>query len=48
MTHEDNPVLRLRGIRLTLKPKDIFRLQVRAILRAAAHGQLTFGWSREH
>ncbi|MCZ6506777.1 MAG: phosphoenolpyruvate--protein phosphotransferase [Acidobacteria bacterium] len=39
-THEDNPVLGLRGIRLTLHRRDIFKSQVRAILRAGAHGQL--------
>ena len=39
-THEDNPVLGLRGIRLTLRRRDIFKSQVRAILRASAHGRL--------
>ena len=39
-TQENNPVLGLRGIRLTLQRPDIFRSQVRAILRAAVHGGL--------
>lgn len=39
-THEDNPVLGLRGIRLTLRRPDIFKTQLRALLRAALHGDL--------
>lgn len=39
-THEDNPVLGLRGIRLTLARKDVFRTQVRALLRAGQYGNL--------
>ncbi|HYM27538.1 MAG TPA: phosphoenolpyruvate--protein phosphotransferase, partial [Steroidobacteraceae bacterium] len=39
-THEDNPVLGLRGIRLTLSRPDIFRTQVRALLRAGLFGDL--------
>lgn len=39
-THEDNPVLGLRGIRLTLSRPDIFRTQLRGLLRAAVHGNL--------
>jgi phosphotransferase system enzyme I (PtsI) len=39
-TQEDNPVLGLRGIRLTLARPDIFRSQVRALFRAAAYGNL--------
>jgi phosphotransferase system enzyme I (PtsI) len=39
-THEENPVLGLRGIRLTLSRPDIFRTQVRALLRAGLHGDL--------
>ena len=39
-THESNPVLGLRGIRLTLQRRDIFKSQVRAILRAGAVGRL--------
>ncbi len=37
---ETNPVLGLRGIRLCLKREDLFRSQLRGILRAAAHGKV--------
>ena len=37
---EQNPAMGLRAIRLSLKAKDIFRVQLRAILRANAHGHL--------
>jgi len=37
---EQNPHMGWRGIRYTLSMKDIFRTQLRAILRAGAHGQL--------
>jgi phosphotransferase system enzyme I (PtsI) len=37
---EENPVLGLRGIRLTLARPHIFRTQMRALLRAAADGEL--------
>ncbi len=37
---EENPALGLRAIRLALKVEEIFRTQIRAILRAAAHGKL--------
>jgi phosphotransferase system enzyme I (PtsI) len=37
---EENPVLGLRGIRLTLARPQIFRVQLRAMLRAGAHGDL--------
>ena len=37
---EENPVLGLRGIRLTLARTDIFRSQLRALFRAAAFGNL--------
>lgn len=39
-TREENPVLGLRGIRLTLARPDIFKTQVRALLRATAYGDL--------
>jgi phosphotransferase system enzyme I (PtsI) len=39
-THEENPVLGLRGIRLTLARPGVFRTQVRALLRAGLHGDL--------
>jgi phosphoenolpyruvate-protein phosphotransferase (PTS system enzyme I) len=39
-THEENPVLGLRGIRLTLARPDIFRTQIRALLRAGLFGDL--------
>jgi phosphoenolpyruvate-protein phosphotransferase (PTS system enzyme I) len=38
--HEENPVLGLRGIRLTLARPQVFKTQVRALYRAAAHGDL--------
>jgi len=38
---EPNPALGLRGIRLSLKFPELFRTQVRAILRAAVHGPVT-------
>lgn len=37
---ERNPALGLRAIRLSLSVEHVFRAQVRAILRAAAHGHL--------
>ncbi len=38
--HEDNPVLGLRAIRYCLQKPDIFLVQLRAILRAAAYGKV--------
>lgn len=39
-TREANPVLGLRGIRLTLARPEIFKIQIRALLRAAQVGDL--------
>jgi phosphotransferase system enzyme I (PtsI) len=40
-TEEDNPVLGLRGIRLTMARPEIFRIQLRGLFRAGAHGPLS-------
>ncbi|MEE8146824.1 MAG: phosphoenolpyruvate--protein phosphotransferase [Longimicrobiales bacterium] len=37
---EANPALGWRGLRVTLEWQDLFRVQLRAILRASAHGDL--------
>ena len=37
---EDNPALGLRGLRLSLLHKDFFKIQIKALLRAAAVGNL--------
>lgn len=39
-SHEDNPVLGLRGLRLCMKYRDMFRTQLRALLRASAFGKI--------
>ncbi|HXO21767.1 MAG TPA: phosphoenolpyruvate--protein phosphotransferase [Thermoanaerobaculia bacterium] len=39
-THEENPVLGLRGIRLTLARPDVFRAQLRGLFRAGLYGDL--------
>lgn len=39
-THEDNPVLGLRGIRLTMARPKVFRTQLRGLYRAALYGDL--------
>src|SRR5262249_53185305 len=40
VTHETNPFLGLRGIRLALQSPEMFRTQIRAIYRASAHGRV--------
>ena len=40
VTHETNPFLGLRGIRLALASPEMFRTQLRAIYRASAHGNV--------
>lgn len=40
MAHEDNPFLGLRAIRLCFAHEDMFRTQLRALLRASSYGQL--------
>lgn len=40
LSEETNPALGLRAIRLCLKEQDIFRSQLRAILRASAFGKI--------
>ncbi|MDQ3283438.1 MAG: phosphoenolpyruvate--protein phosphotransferase [Acidobacteriota bacterium] len=37
---EDNPVLGLRALRLCMQHRDMFRTQLRALLRASAHGKI--------
>jgi phosphotransferase system enzyme I (PtsI) len=39
-TQEDNPVLGLRGLRLCMKHRGMFRTQLRALLRASAFGKI--------
>jgi len=40
LEEEENPFLGCRAIRLCLRHKDIFRTQLRALIRASQHGQL--------
>ncbi len=37
---EDNPVLGLRGLRLCMKHREMFKTQLRALLRASAYGDM--------
>lgn len=38
---EENPALGLRAVRFCMRHQDIFRSQLRAVLRASAHGRLS-------
>ena len=40
MEHEENPALGYRAIRICLDRRDIFRTQLRALLRASAYGNI--------
>lgn len=40
LAHEPNPALGLRGVRLALSRPELFRTQLRAILRASGYGQV--------
>ena len=40
LPEEKNPALGLRGLRLSLLWKDLFRVQLRALLRAAVYGEM--------
>ncbi len=40
LPHEENPFLGVRGLRLCMERPDLFQTQLRALLRAAIHGQL--------
>lgn len=40
LEHEENPALGFRGVRVCLERQDMFRTQLRAILRAGAYGNL--------
>ncbi len=41
LPHEENPFLGVRGVRLLLRRPDLMLPQLRALYRAAAHGQLS-------
>ena len=40
LDHEDNPAMGYRAIRICLDREEIFRIQLRAILRASAYGNV--------
>ncbi len=40
LEHEDNPAMGLRAVRFSLREVDLFKTQLRAILRASAMGQV--------
>ena len=40
LEHEDNPAMGLRAVRFSLREIDLFKVQLRAILRASAVGQV--------
>ncbi len=40
LPHELNPSLGIRGLRLSMRRPDLFQTQIRAMLRAAVHGDL--------
>jgi phosphotransferase system enzyme I (PtsI) len=40
LSYEPNPALGLRGVRLTLAQPELFRSQIRALLRASAYGKV--------
>ena len=40
MAHEENPAMGYRAIRICLDRRDIFRTQLRALLRASAYGNI--------
>ena len=40
LDHEENPAMGYRAIRICLDRKDIFRTQLRALLRASAYGDI--------
>lgn len=41
LPHEENPALGYRAIRICLTQQDIFKTQLRALLRASAYGQIS-------
>lgn len=41
LKHEENPAMGFRGVRVCLARKELFKTQLRAILRASAHGTLS-------